>query len=230
MKEIVSRRSFLRTSAIAFGSLCAFSLAGCTGARNESNAQSSGSSSSGNASNTDNSEGSSSNMDSSNTSSQASSDSGSVAVVYFSCTGTTQRVAEKIAQATDGKLIRIEPAQPYSSADLDWTTDCRANDEQNDPGSRPQIANQIDLAGYDTVYLGYPIWWGTAPHIILTLLEGQNLQGKTVVPFCTSGGSPLSGSISDMETAASNANWVQGQRFAGSVSQSDIDAWVNSVQ
>ena len=151
------------------------------------------------------------------------------AVVYFSCTGSTEKVAEKIADATDGVLMRIEPEVPYTAADLDYETNCRANSEQNSETARPAIAQPVpDVAPYETVYLGYPIWWGTAPRIILTFLEGADLSGKTVIPFCTSGSSLLSGSISDIHAAAPQANWKEGKRFSSNVSQQTIDEWVAS--
>lgn len=152
------------------------------------------------------------------------------AVVYFSCTGNTEAVAEKIAGAVGGTLMRIEPAQPYTSADLDYNSDCRANIEQNDASARPAIAAPMpDVSGYGTVYLGYPIWWGTAPKIILTFLEGTDFDGKTIIPFCTSGGSGIAGSVSDIETAAPNANWLDGERFPSSVSQSEVDSWIADI-
>ena len=151
------------------------------------------------------------------------------AVVYFSCTETTQAIAEKIAATTDGTLMRIEPAKPYTSADLDYESNCRANAEQNSVTARPEIAQPVpDIAPYETVYLGYPIWWGTAPRIILTFLEGADCADKTIIPFCTSGSSPISGSINELHEAAPDATWLEGKRFPSSTSQSEIDSWVAS--
>lgn len=151
------------------------------------------------------------------------------AVVYFSCTGTTQAIARKIAAATDGTLMRIEPAKPYTSADLDYESNCRANAEQNSATARPDIAQPIpDIAPYETIYVGFPIWWGTAPRIILTFLEGADCAGKTIIPFCTSGSSPISGSIKELHDAAPDAHWGEGRRFPSSTSQSEIDSWVAS--
>lgn len=152
---------------------------------------------------------------------------GSTAVVFFSCTGNTEAVAEKIAAATDGALLRIEPAEPYTSADLDYNSDCRANTEQNSASARPEIAAPVpDVASYDTVYLGYPIWWGTAPRIILTFLDETDMAGKTIVPFCTSGSSGISESIAEVKQAAPGANVLDGERFSAGVSQQEIDSWV----
>lgn len=153
---------------------------------------------------------------------------GNPAIVYFSCTGNTETVAKKIATATNGTLMRIEPAEPYTSADLDYNSDCRANTEQNSGSARPAIAAPVpNVAGYDTVYLGYPIWWGKAPRIILTFLEGADLAGKTIIPFCTSGSSPISGSLAEIEKAAPKATVLEGRRFSASVSQQEIDSWVS---
>ena len=110
-------------------------------------------------------------------------------VVYFSATGTTKNAAEKVKKATDGKLYQIKPAKQYTSADLDYSNDgCRANKEQNDESSRPQIKGKVkNIRKYDVIFIGYPIWWGKEPMIIRTFLESYNLKGKKIVPFCTSG-------------------------------------------
>ena len=153
----------------------------------------------------------------------------SAAVVYFSCTGHTQAVAEKVAQAADAPLLRLEAAEPYTDADLDYNTDCRANAEQDDPASRPAVAQPApNISGYDTVFLGYPIWWGKVPRVVLTYLESVDLAGKTVIPFCTSGSSSIDGSLSELHAAAPDADWRHGNRFANSVSQDEIDSWAAS--
>ena len=113
-----------------------------------------------------------------------------VLVVYFSASGTTRGVAERIAALTGGELAEIVPAQPYTAEDLNYNDrSTRATVEQNTPDARPEIAEGISLAGYTTVYLGYPIWWGQAPRILSTFVEGHDFSGITVIPFCTSGGS-----------------------------------------
>lgn len=153
----------------------------------------------------------------------------SAAVVYFSCTGHTQAVAEKVAQAADAPLLRLEAAEPYTDADLDYNTDCRANAEQDDPALRPAIAQPAPaVSDYDTVFLGYPIWWGKVPRVVLTYLESIDLAGKTVIPFCTSGSSSIDGSLSEVHAAAPDADWRDGNRFANSVSQDEIDSWAAS--
>lgn len=155
---------------------------------------------------------------------------GDPAVVFFSCTGNTEAVAEKIAAAADGTLMRIEAAEPYSSADIDYNSDCRANAEQDSGSARPTIAAPVpDVAPFDTVYVGYPIWWGKVPRIMLTFMEGIDLSGKTVVPFCTSGSSPIDGSIAEVAQAASGADVLEGRRFSADVPQQEVDSWVSDL-
>ena len=136
-----------------------------------------------------------------------------VLVVYFSATGTTKGAAEKVKKATGGKLYRIKAAQPYTSADLDYDNDdCRANTEQHDGTVRPEIKGKVKNIGkYDVIFLGYPIWWGKEPMIIRTFLESYNLKGKKIVPFCTSGGSGISGSMKEVKASAKRAKVVKGK-------------------
>lgn len=136
-----------------------------------------------------------------------------VLVVYFSATGTTKGAAEKVKKATGGKLYRIKAAQPYTSADLDYDNDdCRANTEQHDGTVRPEIKGKVkNIEKYDVIFLGYPIWWGKEPMIIRTFLESYNLKGKEIVPFCTSGGSGISGSMKEVKASAKGAKVVKGK-------------------
>lgn len=115
------------------------------------------------------------------------------AVVYFSATGTTAEIAKMIADETESDLFEIVPQIPYSSDDLNYNDDnCRANMEQNDDSARPEISNDLSVVeSYDTVYLGYPVWWGTIPRIIQTFIENYDLSNATVYTFCTSGGAVL---------------------------------------
>ncbi len=124
-----------------------------------------------------------------------------ILVLYFSATGTTKTVAEYIANETKGNLVEIVPKEKYTSEDLNYNiTDCRANKEQNDDKARPEISNTINVEDYDTIFIGYPIWWGDVPKIILTLLDNYNLDGKTIIPFCTSGGSSITQSLNTLKS------------------------------
>lgn len=155
-----------------------------------------------------------------------------VLVAYFSATGNTKTVAEQIADVTGGELYEIEPTEPYTSEDLDYNNDdCRANLEMNDDTGRPEIAGAIEnIEQYDTIYLGYPIWWGNAPRIMNTFVETYDLSGKTVVPFCTSGGSGISTSVDTLqELAGDGITWMEGQRFDRDVSADEISQWIDEM-
>lgn len=160
----------------------------------------------------------------------ASTSAGSAAVVYFSCTGNTKAVADEIAQVANTVPHEIVPAVPYTTEDLDYNADCRANAEQSQGTLRPELGSPAsDVSGADVIYLGYPIWWGKAPRIILSFLEQADTQGKTIIPFCTSGGSSIEGSVSEIEAAAPDATVKDARRFSRYVSQADIDAWMVSA-
>lgn len=156
---------------------------------------------------------------------------GRALVVYFSCTNTTKGVAEHIASITESGMYRIEPEEPYTSADLDYNnSSSRANREQNAPSARPAIAGSLEnLSDYDIVFLGYPIWWGKAPKIIFTFLESYDFAGKTIVPFCTSHSSGIGSSDTDLHALAAQATWMQGRRFGGNASESDVRDWIESL-
>lgn len=163
-----------------------------------------------------------------NSSAQDSSSSGKPLVVYFSATGTTKGVAEQIAAVTGADIYEIIAAQPYSEADLDWNdSNSRTTIEQNDKTARPEIGSEkITLDGYSTIYIGYPIWWGEEPRIIDTFVESYDFTGKTVIPFCTSGGSGIGSSGDNLETNARSGRWLEGERLSAS---SDIAGWVNGL-
>ena len=151
-----------------------------------------------------------------------------IAIIYFSATGTTKKVAEYIKELTGGDLIEIVPKDKYTDSDLNYNnSNSRATQEQNNPSVRPEIANNIDTESYDVIYLGYPIWWGDAPRIILTFLDEANLSGKTVIPFCTSGSSGISTSVNYFKNNYNNVNWLDGKRL--STSQSEVTNWVNGL-
>ena len=153
---------------------------------------------------------------------------GKTLVVYFSATGTTKGVAEQIASFTGADTYEITAAQPYTSDDLNYNdSDSRTTKEQNDKSARPEISSEkLDLAGYDTIYIGYPIWWGEEPRIMDTFVESYDFSGKTMIPFCTSGGSGIGSSGDNLEENAGSGNWLEGERLSSS---SDIEDWINSL-
>lgn len=154
-----------------------------------------------------------------------------VLVAYFSATGTTEGVAEHIATGLNAELYEIVPEQPYTSADLDWNdNDSRSTIEMNDPNARPAISGSVEnMEQYDVVFIGYPIWWYDAPRIVSTFMESYDFSGKTIVPFCTSGGSGIGSSATNLEQLTSGAEWLEGQRLNGSDSQDEVMEWVNSL-
>nr|WP_217935692.1 flavodoxin [Enterocloster clostridioformis] len=152
-------------------------------------------------------------------------------VAYFSASGVTAKLAKSLAQVTGADLHEIQPAEPYSSADLDWTNKkSRSSVEMNDPSYRPAIGNQVaDMEQYDTVFVGFPIWWYVAPTIINTFLESYDFSGKTVIPFATSGGSGMGDTDRVLKGCCSrNTRWKQGRRF-GSVKAADLKSWVDGL-
>lgn len=152
-------------------------------------------------------------------------------VAFFSASGVTAKLAKSLAQVTGADLHEIQPAEPYSSADLDWTNKkSRSSVEMNDPSYRPAIGNQVaDMEQYDTVFVGFPIWWYVAPTIINTFLESYDFSGKTVIPFATSGGSGMGDTDRVLKGCCSrDTRWKQGRRF-GSVKAADLKSWVDGL-
>ena len=168
-----------------------------------------------------------SNNNSNNQSSKINENNNSV-VLYFSATGTTKSIAQRIAKESNSDIIEIIPKEKYKSEDLNYNSDCRANREQNDSKARPEIENSIDITKYDTIYLGYPIWWGTNPKIILTLLDTYDFSGKTIIPFCTSGSTGISGSVSDLRKYNSKLTIKDGKRFSLNDSDEAIKDYINN--
>ena len=158
-------------------------------------------------------------------------DTPSTLVAYFSATGNTEGIAQHLQAVLDADLYEIVPAEPYSEDDLNYNvSDCRANQEQNDPDARPAIDGSMDnMEDYDVIFLGYPIWWGEAPRIVSTFLESYDLTGKTIVPFCTSGSSGMGGSAEHLAALAGSAAWLEGARFNPGASQEEVAAWVDSL-
>ena len=152
-----------------------------------------------------------------------------VLVAYFSATGTTAGVAERLAKATDGDLFEIKPEQPYTDADLDWRDkQSRSSVEMDDKSSRPAIASKVaDMSKYDVVFVGFPIWWYREPSIIDTFMESYDFSGKTVVPFATSGGSGMGDSGKIMQSLAQQAKVLSGKRFSASVSEEELKKWAD---
>lgn len=154
-----------------------------------------------------------------------------ILVAYFSATNTTEGVAERIAAGLNADIYEIVPAEPYTSADLDYgDNNSRTTIEMNAPDARPAISGSVEnMARYDIVFIGYPIWWGEAPRIVSTFMESYDFSGKTIVPFCTSGGSGMGLSASNLEALTSGAEWLGGKRLHGGDSKDTVMDWVNSL-
>lgn len=149
-------------------------------------------------------------------------------IIYFSCTGNTKAAAEEIQRQTGADMFEIVPEIPYTAEDLNYNDDdSRANQEQSDDSARPAISGSIDnFDSYEIVFVGYPIWWGTLPKIVNTLLDTYDFSGKTVIPFCTSGGSGIGTSVSAIREAEPEASVIDGLRVGDT---SDIAGWLEEV-
>lgn len=154
-------------------------------------------------------------------------------VVYFSASGNTGRVAGYIAEATNADILELIPVEPYSDADLDWTTEgSRVNREHDDESLRDieLVANTVpDWDSYDTVFIGYPIWWGIAAWPVNGFIEANDFTGKNVIPFCTSASSGLGESGELLAEAAGTGNWLEGQRFSSRPSEEEVQSWVDGL-
>ena len=152
-------------------------------------------------------------------------------VIYFSRTGNTEKIAEYLIELTNADSYVIEAAVPYTDADIKYQDDtCRANKEQNDKTVRPEIANPIDsIDSYDTIFLGYPIWWGQEPRIIDTFLESYDFLDKTVIPFCTSGSSGIAASEKNIAELVPIGNQLEGRRFPASATKDVVKEWVEML-
>ena len=155
-----------------------------------------------------------------------------VLVVVFSATGTTKGVAEKIAAIENADLYEIKAAREYTAEDLNWNDrNSRSTTEQNDKSARPEIGSErISLEGYETIYIGFPIWWGEEPRIMDTFVESYDFDGITVIPFCTSSSSGLGRSGKNLEDNAKSGNWLDGKRFSGGVSESELRDWIDDLK
>ena len=151
-----------------------------------------------------------------------------IAIIYFSATGTTEKVARFLRDWAGGDLIEIVPKDEYTSEDLNYNNNnSRSTKEQNDSSARPEIKNTINTDNYDVIFLGYPIWFGDAPRLILTFLDSHNLDGKTVIPFCTSGGSGISSSVSYFKSHYKNVNFQDGATLNNG--ENAIKKWVDGL-
>lgn len=137
-----------------------------------------------------------------------------ILVAYFSASGVTKKVAEAIANDKGADIFEIKPTVPYSDANLDWRNPhSRSSLEMKDESSRPEIERPIDITPYGTIYLGFPIWWYVEPRIIDSFLDGIDLEGKTIIPFATSGGSDIGGSEKRLQALYPEAKWLKGKRI-----------------
>lgn len=223
MKNKISRRQFLQA---AGASAAALLLASCSG-----NSASSVSSSS-----VASSAASSVAASSAAASSEATSTvttTGKTLVVYFSVTGTTEGVAQTIADTVGADLFEVVPSDPYTSDDLNWTNnDNRVSREHNDEGLRAVALESTDVDGwddYDTVFIGYPIWWGIAAWPMSSFVAVNDFTGKTIIPFCTSTSSGIGQSGELLAELAGTGSWLDGQRFSRGSNEADIASWVNGL-
>ena len=154
-----------------------------------------------------------------------------ILVVFFSATGTIKGVAEKLAEGLSADLYEIVPQEPYTDADLNYNDrSSRTSIETDDPACRPAIAGELpDLTPYDTVLIGYPIWWGDTPRIVSNFVENVDLTGKTPAVFFTSGSSGLGSSMKHLEQQSGAGNWLEGKRFTGRTTVEELVSWAVSL-
>ncbi|MBQ7522979.1 MAG: NAD(P)H-dependent oxidoreductase [Oscillospiraceae bacterium] len=156
-----------------------------------------------------------------------------ILVAYFSASGVTAKVAKELAKAEHADLFEIKPEEPYTTEDLDWTNkQSRSTLEMSDPDCRPKIVGTVaDMAQYDAIFVGFPIWWGREPSVVDTFLDGYNFGGKTLVPFCTSGGSGICRTAERIRTIVGTGVSVdEGKRLGGAVSEKDLALWTEGLQ
>lgn len=232
-KTAIERNDFLmkRTLFLLMSLVMVLSLTACSGNGNSSSSQASSSAPESSAAESSASEAPSS----SEVSSQAE-DTGSgssVLVVYYSATGNTAEVAQYIADSTGGDLFEIQPVEPYTDDDLNWTDDnSRVSQEHADESLRDVelVADTVDnWDQYDTVFIGYPIWWGIAAWPVDGFVEANDFSGKTVIPFCTSSSSGLGESGQLLADMAGTGDWQEGQRFRSGASEEDVQSWIEGL-
>ncbi|MCC8192805.1 MAG: NAD(P)H-dependent oxidoreductase [Ruminococcus sp.] len=152
-------------------------------------------------------------------------------VAYFSASGVTAAVAKRLADSIGADIFEIEPKTPYTKADLDWTNKkSRSSIEMNDKSFRPPVAKAVEnMAEYDKIYLGFPIWWYVAPTIINTFLEQYDLNGKTIIPFATSGSSGMGRTNDELLPSCKGAKLLSGKRFSTDVSEDELKSWAQKA-
>ncbi len=150
-------------------------------------------------------------------------------ITYFSCSSNTRNVALKLKEILKGDIFEIEPSIPYTDADLNWENEnSRSSIEMKDASARPDIKNKINLANYETIYLGFPIWWYTAPRIINTFLESYDFTNKKVYLFATSGGSNLDNTYLELTKLYPNINFIKTRVFSPSITTSELEKELNN--
>lgn len=220
---------FRKWSSLLLAGSMLFSLTACGQSGNTSTPSSQSTSTQGSGSGTQQAETATNNSASNNTSS----DSGKVLVVYYSASGNTARVAKDIADAANADVFEITPTEPYTSDDLDWTNeDSRVSKEHDDESLRdvPLTTTEVEnWDQYDTVFIGYPIWWGIAAWPVDNFVKNNDFNGKTVIPFATSSSSGMGQSGDLLSQMAGTGDWQEGQRFSSGASQTEVANWVNGL-
>ena len=152
-------------------------------------------------------------------------------VAYFSASGSTRKLAKNLAEVLGADTFEIKPTTPYTGKDLNWNnSQSRSSVEMADKTSRPALAETADVSAYDTIFLGFPIWWYVAPHIINSFLESGDFSGKKIVLFATSGGSGFGNTLAELKpSCADSVTWVEGKVFRGHVDKNSLNDWVKSL-
>ena len=155
-----------------------------------------------------------------------------ILITYFSASGVTKSEAERISKIVNGDLFEIEPKEKYTKEDLDWRNkQSRSSVEMQNKSFRPEIKeNNLDISNYDTILIGFPIWWGVAPTVVNTFIESKDFTGKNLIPFCTSGGSGMLYCENDLKKTYPNYNWKQGKRILGNETDEEIINWINEYK
>ena len=153
-----------------------------------------------------------------------------ILITYFSASGVTKSEAERISKIVNGDLFEIEPKEKYTKEDLDWRNkQSRSSVEMQNKSFRPEIKeDNLDISNYDTILIGFPIWWGVAPTVVNTFIESKDFSGKILIPFCTSGGSGMLYCENDLKKTYPEYNWKEGKRLLGTETNEEIINWINN--